>query len=216
MIWQSSIKTMCFVGSPQLHSIEEVNYFGLGLSDFSLHDPCKDTLFTLHFRSSSSPGPSPDPSPSSSLSDSSLNHHGCPMASRTPNSSERVLQQQQLINNNKTQTTENGGLLSTFFNSRLMSSYGARVKNKIQKTRDPHRRSIINNNTSLHLADSEDTFPTYIPSRRRSADHPPSPIPALDSPPSMLGSLGNTRISPHRAQRSLMENCFELVPVSSA
>ncbi len=48
MLWQPETRTVCFVGSPQLNSIAEANYLGLCLSDFSLHDPTKDTLFLNH------------------------------------------------------------------------------------------------------------------------------------------------------------------------
>jgi hypothetical protein len=39
---------MCFVGSPLLTSIEDLDYFGLNLSDFAAHDAAKDALFLGH------------------------------------------------------------------------------------------------------------------------------------------------------------------------
>ena len=48
LIWQPMLKSMCFVGSPLLDSIEDLDYFGLNLSDFAAHDPTKDALFLNH------------------------------------------------------------------------------------------------------------------------------------------------------------------------
>lgn len=48
LIWQPMLRSMCFVGSPLLTSLEDLDYFGLNLSDFAAHDPTKDALFMGH------------------------------------------------------------------------------------------------------------------------------------------------------------------------
>jgi hypothetical protein len=145
MLWQPEAKTLCFVGSPQLNSIAEANYLGLSLSDFSLHDPTKDTLFLNHATTTINSGTTVTAPPS---------------AGRCPFSAAAVAASKQMPANSAApepisggESQESGSLLSSLFGSRIVSTYHSKRKSgSATKLKLPKRPSMPSLVVSSHQA----------------------------------------------------------------
>ncbi len=165
MIWQRSSKSMCFVASPMLESLDDVAYFGLDMNDFAIHDPTKDILFSQSISAISSPR--------------------SPVATTEKSATPVPLLDQKENNPRYSRDIRSSGLLATFFGSKLNSNYAAKKLKKASKiflsNEDSHPPATISEPPSPCSHSSDKSTSRQEPDVQHSHQSSPSSAEATDS-----------------------------------
>jgi len=233
LIWQKSSKLLCFAGSPQLDSIQDLKYFGLRLSDFATYDPTKDTIFLNHAKETRRSEEDLDVSASliSSLSDSSdtlsiiseLDHSGQPpLPISCPFSGQAGAAVTAPTPNSSGDTASPSSLLEMLFGSKLKSSYAS--KKLPEKNPSTRAAQIVKSSDNLSHILPKEKGDDVETGRKRSKSWSSIreldlgdniPIPTLTTPQGKTGSVEIKRVAIEAAGplsvpgRERLENAFQ-------